>query len=299
MTDERDLSPPPGVNRYEAEIEIDAPVEAVWKALSEGEEISRWFSFECAVRQPGTGGKIWVSWGDSWQGESRIDVWEPGERLRLVDLSTQEEAASEGCGPEGASQGRSSAEATSEEGGEVSAPLAVDYQLEGRGGKTLLRVVHSGFGFGAAWDDYYDSISRGWQVFLRLLAHYLTRHRGTPRRVAFAEVRFVGPPSVAWDSLLGPRGLAREGSLEGLSEGGSYELTAADGEVLSGKVQVFNPPKDLAVTLADWNDAHLWVECAQGWAKLTLSTWGVPRERVEDIETRWRAMADDLFPALA
>lgn len=271
---ERATPPAPGDRQFEVEIELDAPVEAVWKALSEGEEISRWFSFEASVDPPGPGGNVWVSWGESWEGDSRIDVWEPGKRLRLVNLSSDEEPSSD-------------------------SPVAVDYILEGRGGKTVLRVVHSGFGFGEPWDDYYDSISRGWQVFLRLLDYYLTRHRGAPRRVAYVEARFEGPPAVGWERFLGPRGLAREGSLEGLTEGGTYALTAADGDVLAGTVQVFNPPKDLAVTVEAWNDAHLWVECAQGWAKLTLSTWGVPRERVEAIEKRWREMAAGLFPAPA
>ncbi len=45
----------------EREIEIDAPVGAVWKALTDAEELTRWFPLNAGVT-PGVGGSVWMSW---------------------------------------------------------------------------------------------------------------------------------------------------------------------------------------------------------------------------------------------
>ena len=44
---------------------------------------------------------------------------------------------------------------------------------------TTLRLVHSGFGPGADFDEEYDGISQGWPVELRSLRHYLENHAGS------------------------------------------------------------------------------------------------------------------------
>jgi uncharacterized protein YndB with AHSA1/START domain len=43
--------------RVEREIEINAVVEDVWKALTDANELARWFPLEARVT-PGVGGKI-------------------------------------------------------------------------------------------------------------------------------------------------------------------------------------------------------------------------------------------------
>src|SRR5215471_15579426 len=70
------------------EIEIDAPIEAVWKAISEAEEITRWFCEEARVI-PGEGGSYWISWGEGQGAESRIDVWDPPRRLRTSHIPAE------------------------------------------------------------------------------------------------------------------------------------------------------------------------------------------------------------------
>ena len=65
----------------EKTVELHADRRAVWKALTEGEEIARWFAPE-ARSTPGQGGKIFVSWGPGIEGESKITVWEPERRLQ-------------------------------------------------------------------------------------------------------------------------------------------------------------------------------------------------------------------------
>ena len=54
-----------------AEVTIDADAETVWRAISEGEEIKRWFTIDARVT-PGAGGAIWMSFGEGMDWETPI-----------------------------------------------------------------------------------------------------------------------------------------------------------------------------------------------------------------------------------
>jgi len=133
-----------------AEVTINADADAVWRAVSEGEEIKRWFSPDARVR-PGVGGALWLSWGGGMDWETPIELWEPGKHLRTVDPEPSK--------------------------------AAVDYIIEGHGGETTLRIVQSGFA-ADAWDDEVETLTAGWRAFAENLKHYVERHRGTPRTMA-------------------------------------------------------------------------------------------------------------------
>ncbi|HSR43367.1 MAG TPA: SRPBCC domain-containing protein [Longimicrobiales bacterium] len=60
--------------------EIDAPAEAVWRALSDAEELRRWFPLDARV-EPRPQGSIWPSWGPGCETEAPLHAWEPGRRL--------------------------------------------------------------------------------------------------------------------------------------------------------------------------------------------------------------------------
>ena len=45
--------------RLEREVEIEAPREDVWKALTDANELARWFPLKARVT-PGLGGKVFV-----------------------------------------------------------------------------------------------------------------------------------------------------------------------------------------------------------------------------------------------
>ena len=59
---------------YEKQFEVYAPAEAVWKAITEGEELTRWFC-ERATCAPGVGGEQHVDWGGGAKGTQRITIW--------------------------------------------------------------------------------------------------------------------------------------------------------------------------------------------------------------------------------
>jgi len=57
--------------------------------------------------------------------------------------------------------------------------LVQDFFLESAaGGKTLLRLVHSGLGDSAGWDNEYEGTRGGWQACFLQLRHGLELHRG-------------------------------------------------------------------------------------------------------------------------
>jgi len=55
--------------------------------------------------------------------------------------------------------------------------LVQDYYLESPEGKTVLRLVHSGFGSSEAWDPEYEGPRGGWATCFFRLKHVLELHR--------------------------------------------------------------------------------------------------------------------------
>jgi uncharacterized protein YndB with AHSA1/START domain len=46
-------------------LEIAASIEDVWRALTDPQELRRWFPLDATVT-PGEGGRMFLSWGDAW-----------------------------------------------------------------------------------------------------------------------------------------------------------------------------------------------------------------------------------------
>lgn len=217
---------PDETRTLEKEITLAAPPAAVWRALTEGEELRRWFPVDARV-DPGVGGKVWISWGPEMAWESAIDIWEPGKHLRLSNPGTP-------------------------------VPFAVDYYIEARGDVTVLRLVNSGFGPGADWDDMYFGMDGGWSYFLYNLRHYLERHPGKPRTVLFRRTKSSAPRAgiaAALARLLGA--------------GDVFPATGSDVTVplgakrLAGRVGL-SLPNHLAIVVPELDDALLFFELEPG-----------------------------------
>lgn len=267
-----------------AEISVNASPEAVWKALTDAEELTRWFPLEARVT-PGEGGQIWMAWGEMWRGDSRIEIWEPNRHLRTSSpIGVPKDA---------------------EEGGASTEPvrLAIDFFIEGRGGETRLRVVHSGFGRGESWDTEYDGVRRGWAFELRSLRHYLERHSGEDRQVAWA-LSAVGEASAeeAWDRLMSDRALLAEGDVKDAREGGGYAIRTVMRDRLQGTVLVNNPGQDFAGTVGNLNDGIFRVglePTPEGpHAILWLATYGVGPERVAELQGNLETILERSFPGV-
>jgi len=136
--------------RIVKETVVQLPADAVWRALTEADELRRWFPVDARV-EPGVGGSIWLSWGAGAEGEAPITGWDPPRHLQWTEAR----------GP---------------------VKLAIDFHIEAQaGGTTRVRLVQSGFGDGPDWDDEFHMLSGGWSYFVAHLHWYLERHHGVPR----------------------------------------------------------------------------------------------------------------------
>jgi uncharacterized protein YndB with AHSA1/START domain len=167
-----------GTRTQQHEIVIDAPIEAVWKAISDGEELTRWFVEEASV-EPGVGGTISVSWGGDEKAQGRIDAWEPNRKLRKTLMPFEMGAAKY----------------------DGTTPMVDEYTIERRDGKTVLRLVSSGIPDAPEWDGFYNGTDSGWASFFRTLRHYLEHHRGRPRTTIKVVGQMAGSPEDAWARL--------------------------------------------------------------------------------------------------
>ncbi len=253
--------------QFESSVEINATPETVWKAIAEGEGLARWFPLDARVK-PGVGGSVWLSWGEAFAGEVKIEIWEPGRHLRTVDERAE--------GPGGAK-----------------GPwrIAVDYFIEPKkGGEScIVRLVHSGFGRGTDWNDEFDSISGGWKYELKSLKHYVERHGNAPRSVALA-VEFVDAPKAeVWPKLI----KAFDGFSPSRAEGDRYSLAAPWGTI-SGRVVTNTPGHQFAGTVESLDDALLRIlaermgpkTCAWLW----LSIWGPKASQAPALQKQLTAL---------
>ena len=261
---------------HEHELTIDAPPDVVWKAITDPQSLVRWFALK-AVVEPGPGGRIVYSWPPDFEGPCDIDRWEPPLRLR-TSWPFLPPAIAE------ADRRR----------------VAVDWILEGRGGATVLRVVHSGFGFGSDWDDEYDGSDRGWSYELQSLKHYLERHRGHDRRMIWLRRAARMDADAGWNRLLGPDGFGREGSLRGARPGDRVAVTAATGDRLEGTVVHSSSGRAMAFTLRALDDGLLRLgyetTAVQPEASVIVSAWGPAAADADAFAARARGLLERLFP---
>src|SRR5262249_33670562 len=121
------------------ENQIDAPREAVWKAISTGEGLTRWYAEEARV-EPRAGGENWISWGEGQEVGNVNLAWEPGRRLTVgkPDHATATDWQA----------------------------IVIDFEIETRGGRTVLKLVQSGLPAGPARGSLAEGAPGGWGSFL-------------------------------------------------------------------------------------------------------------------------------------
>lgn len=245
------------------EIFVRAPPDVVWHALTDAQELTRWFPVDARV-QPGKGGSIWISFGGGVEGEAPITAWEPNRRFEWTETR-----------------------------GAVK--LAVDFQLEAKSGGTVVRLVHSGFGAGPDWDDEFHMTERGWGYFTQHLRWYLERHRGKPRDLISFREPVPLTRSEAFLRLTGPSGLSKDDRLATAPPGSTYETTTALGDRLSGEIVAASAGTwQMGMSIRELDDAILFLEMEPGReatrAGFWLSTYGLAPDRVAGAREKFSAL---------
>ncbi len=176
--------------RMELEIEVPGTPEEVWEAIATGPGITSWLHpTEVEERE---GGELSFDMGGDMQFTGRVAGWDPPRRF--VE-ETEWKAAQD----------------------EPPAPLATEWMVEARsGGTCVVRMVTTGFGTGAAWDEEIEGFTGAMRAALDVLRAYLThfpRRHGSWMR-AFGQGE--GSLDEVWSELTGgPRRRRRRGRRAG------------------------------------------------------------------------------------
>jgi uncharacterized protein YndB with AHSA1/START domain len=134
---------------YAHRIDIEAPAERVWRALTDAAAVGRWCAPGAIVRAK-AGGRFAASVDRIDTLEALIDVWDPPRRLRLIHMPRP---------------GLPS--------GDVA--LVDDFLLDASTGPTIVRLLGSGFPEDRSWDAYYLRLRTGWERALARLKVFLEK----------------------------------------------------------------------------------------------------------------------------
>ncbi|MDE2652784.1 MAG: SRPBCC domain-containing protein [Gemmatimonadota bacterium] len=265
----------PGTRDIELAVEIAAPVDAVWRAITEGELVANWFA-PVASAQPGEGGHLTVSWGAGAEWTSWITKWDPGRHLRLVDQLP-------------------------EKAGETAAVMALDYRLTDPGGATRLDLVNSGLSSAPDWDDTFHMMQNGWRFFLWNLKHFLERHPGATRTMISERPWVAGSREEVWDRVFGANGLVDTIADGAYPATGDRFRCVLDGlEPLEGTAVLCDRPWAFAGVMSSLNYGVLHVEMEGTGERWKLGVWlsayGVGEEHCAEIGAALARTVSRVFP---
>jgi uncharacterized protein YndB with AHSA1/START domain len=264
-------------------IVIDAPVETVYKALSDEKELVNWFP-DHAILEKSVGGRMEFKFKRS---DGTVDHKVEGEILEIVP------------GKKLAFSWRNTSDPNFPNTKVTWSLKAVD------GGRTRVELVHTGFSEGR-WLDLHDG---GWSFFIRRLAEYCTQGRVESRAMYKEMGKEIHKtliintgPEVVFRALTEGNELTQWFSNQGATieprTGGKLEFgfLRPDGErhAFHGRILEFIPAKKLSFS---WNNIHepisedeiiTWsLERVDGGkTKVTLSHTGL-KESKEDIAAGW------------
>ena len=215
------------------QVDIDAPLEAAWKAITEGPGLANWFAPVGEVSAPGPGATVRTGWSEEMMMSATVDAWEPMKHVRWLDESGW-------MGP--------------------GTSMTVDYHLSTENGMTRVRLVQSGFGASEGWDDLFDGTEIGWTYFLYNLRIYLEKHAGRVRRMIAERLESPASRAVLWRHLLGAAGGLVVGGVGAVKAGDEIELRLSDPKTVRAVVEMIVEGHALGLRIAEMSDALLFIE---------------------------------------
>ena len=192
--------------RIETQVQVPATPAQAWDAIATGPGITAWFM--PAEVDGRIGGSVVHHYGPDLSSAATVTGYERPRRFAY-----EEEFA-----PEGEPTAR---------------PIATEFLVEARsGGTCVVRVVMSGFGEGAAWDEAAESFTGGWRQALTSLRLYLTHFRGEPVGSINASDTVTGDKDEVWAEFTRALGLP-----EAPRAGDRVAASAPDAPPIAGTVE--------------------------------------------------------------
>jgi uncharacterized protein YndB with AHSA1/START domain len=228
----------------ELTVDIDAPLETVWKAITEAGGLKNWFAPIISITKPGVGGEVTMGWSPEMTWPTNVSAWEPGKHLQWLNDDMM--------GP--------------------GTKLVLDYYLSTEDGKTRLRLVQSGFGE-SDWDDFFTGTEAGWTYFLYNLRLYVERHLGSVRRMFSSRVEVTAPRDAVWRKLLSASAGLIVASGAAVKTGDWVELKLADPATLRAVVEMIIDGHALAMRIPELEDAVLFIELETGKDKFGIGMY--------------------------
>jgi uncharacterized protein YndB with AHSA1/START domain len=262
---------PPQGRTLDLTVDLPATPDEVWRMLTDPKLLAQWFA--PFVEGTGKVGEpLLLGWSPGLQWKTLLTVSEPGKRVVFRD----ELAAYQEMGP-------------------TSGPMVIEWTMGPIAGGTRLRLVHSGFGDGASWDEMYDGTAAGWGFCLWHLGETLLRHRGQPRVTLSARRSSTLSRDALGSRLFGPEGFALKPPRKG-------EASVQLDRPRTLLVEHAGLPRNLWGRLPELNDALLMVEMEPGGGTfhtgIWMSTWGLGAAREKDLQAALDRLADRVFGAV-
>ncbi len=140
----------------------------------------------------------------------------------------------------------------------------VEFRIDPWRDGAILTVTHAGFPGDEEWDDTFSAIDRGWQTELHVLKLFLERGRGLTRLAERHERRIESTAEEMFDAFTTPAGLAgwlADRAAVDPTPGGEIRLEW-DGRGVSGHYAVCDPDRFLLMT---WEEeppslVRVWIE---------------------------------------
>lgn len=230
----------------ELHVDIDAPIEEAWKAVTDGKGLANWFAPIAEVSAEGVGATVTAGWSEEMMMSNTVVAWEPPKHVRWLDES--------GWMGEGTS-------------------LALDYYLSTENGKTRVRLVQSAFGESDGWDNLFDGIKTGWTYFLHNLRIYVEKHLGRTRRMISDRIEVDLPRQKFWRHLLSDGGGFVIGGTGTVKMGEAIALRISEPGTVHAVVEVLVENQGLGLRIPELTDALLFIELEGKKDKFHVGYW--------------------------
>lgn len=199
--------------RIVKEAEIEAPLDQVWRAISSGPGFATWYVPHAI--EPTPGGIVRTDFGPAGVREGVVLDAEPPRRLVYGGFGAPEE-------------------------------LVYSYEFvlaANGGGHTAFRLVQNGFLDDEVWDQEYDALNAGWDLFVHNLTVYQRYFAGLPATLAMAMARSAAGEE--WSRLLAALDVPA-----GARVGDRVVLEVPGVDLVDGVVDFLNPGRHLGIRSA-------------------------------------------------